>query len=301
MNLVGQSEVASLINERSISLGLTIDGIIQWRQLSEFFEDQQHGVLLTQKYLPGMGHANLGKVLSGKAVLRNPVSTIALLLAFCGSWIAVETALANQIEKEVIPKSAFNFPDASSFKKSKKLFPSGNKKNPAKVQATYEKFVAAYRALRIRFPNYTHTDLLRRLPNRACVLTRLRLEKNGEDIPPTPSGKAYYAKLDESLARHIRQSHIILREVDHDARLSKNILLMGHSMVSRWRKFEHHLVQAKLALAQCEESHADFRRRCLRKCAEEDKVFSISPDRYADIDALDDETVLRLLRNARSR
>lgn len=298
---VGQQDVIARIRVQASSLGLVDDGEIRRRRLAEFLDDSRHSRLLGRKFFHAIDNQKLGRVLAGKTSLRNPVSVVALLRTLFGTWEAAEQALEERSRIEINSKPALEISLPRQNKKELgRFFPRPESTKQAQFESMYRKYIDMYRALRKKHPDSSHSQLLNRMPAKAERLTRKRLEQANEDIPSERYGDGYYAALDQSLVQHIHEAHTRLRGAAYEMRISRNLLLKGHRMVSIWKKIEGRLPAAKVALSECEESFSDFRRRRLRQLVKIGKVSTISPDSATSVDALDDILVSQLLRRARN-
>ncbi|ATG21063.1 hypothetical protein CO705_14880 [Ralstonia pickettii] len=194
--------------------------------------------------------ARVGAVLRGRAVLRHPLRTIALLLGLWGTWDAVERAA-----------NGARWP-ASPDKRRYGMFVAGSdpqtdhrRKKPRQVRTRNDApaLLAAYKQLRHERPGAHRATLLLHLPEGAReMLTRDELDAADVEL------LGDVTKLDSSMVEHIYARTETLVAAGHPGRISSKQLLDGHPLGPAWFRIRHLLPKATQALKRCAESKTEY-------------------------------------------
>lgn len=291
----------SAIANRSVTLGLTRNGMMNQARVIEFFDDNKLVSSRDKRVMFGISWLMLRQALTGQGLPANPISSIRLLSVLFGGWPEAENYLLNASNRLIISdKLRLGLEESSSNQISCRR---KRKRRPVAIrEERFLECVQAYRAVRDGFATETHSELLRRLPSSfRLYLTRKRLMLTGERMPLTNKGEEYYKSLDISFEKHILNSRSLLRSTSYSPRISKNILLKGHRMASVWSRINVSLPLSKKALAESEETFSDYRKRKLKELVVNREESAIQSAAIDVIDRLDDTEVFRLLRIARKK
>jgi len=285
---------ATLVAKSASGLGLAEDIAVNWRRTAEYFKETPHARLVSRTSLL-LGRNQVGAVLRGKAVFRNPLQSVALLIALYGTWDAVETECSTAASDE--RQSA---PATERVHVGRRGKTTTNRKWVAKHHDRwFAHYVERYRDVRRQHPDDTFSQLLRRLPRCAGhFLSRANMVAAGEDVPPR---FAYDKALDQSFSGHIRATAKRLFEDGYRGRVTQRALTRGHRMDLAWHQIRDRLPLAKLALVECAESVPAHRRRRLLMLSNSANVLKIPQLTMEQIDEMDDATVWKLLKHGIAR
>lgn len=286
--------ISTLVAKSASGLGLAKDISVNWRRTEEYLKDGPHARLISRTSLL-LGRAQVGAVLRGKAVFRNPLQSVALLIALYGTWDAVEAECATATSED--RQTALATKRATVSLPGKAI--SRRKSVEKHHDRWFAHYVVLYRKVRKEHPDDSSSQLLRRLPSSAAhFLTRAKLVAAGEDVPPRFT---YSKALDQSFSRHIRAAAKRLLEQGYRWRVTQRALTRGHRMDLAWHQIRNRLPLAKLALAECEECESAYRRRRLLMLSNSATVLKMLQLNKEQIDEMDDMTVRRLLKHGGAR
>ncbi|NYH21712.1 TniQ family protein [Paraburkholderia bryophila] len=281
---------ATLVAKSASELGLVEEKGVNWRRTEEYLKDTPHSRLISRTSIL-LGRVQVGAVLRGKAVFRNPLQGVALLIALYGTWDAVEAECltAASEERQTAPaKEKENVSLRSTAARNRKWAA----KNHDRWFAHY---VEAYREVRRMHPDDTFSQLMRRLPRCAgYFLSRANMVAAGEDVP---TRFAYDKALDRSFSGHIRATAKRLSDEGYRGRLTQRALTRGHRMDLAWYQIRDRLPLAKLALAECEESEPAYRRRRLMTLCNSATVLKMPQFTKGQINEMDDVAVRKFLKH----
>ncbi|MFL9888236.1 TniQ family protein [Paraburkholderia agricolaris] len=287
--------IATLVARSTNALGLVKDSRVDWRRAVSYLKDARHANLLSRTSLPLHRDNSVGSVLRGETVFRHPLHNIALLIALYGTWSAVEAegSLLTGEERPTAPASG-----------QPKVRPkTGNRKRRIKWleknhSRWFSHYVEMYREAQRKHTADGHMELMRRLPqNAGMFLNREKLLAAGVDVPTRAKYIGVYDdSLDRSFSRHIRATAKRLVKQEYQGRLSRRVLTRGHRMDMAWFKIYGRLPRARRAIAACEESLTDYKRRRLLMLAKTGLVFGFAGLTEEQIDWMDDKTVAELLK-----
>lgn len=194
--------------------------------------------------------ARVGNVLRGRAVLRHPLRTIALLLGLWGTWDAVERAAhgarwpASRAMRRYGAFVAGSDLQVDHRRKKTRQVPTRN-------DATT--LLAVYKQLRHERPGAHRATLLLQLPEGAReLLTRDELDAADVEV------LGDVAELDSSIVEHIYARSEALVAAGHPGRISSKQLLDGHPMGPAWFRIRHLLPKAAQALKRCAETKTEY-------------------------------------------
>ncbi|MGD7160609.1 hypothetical protein ACQCRJ_06515 [Ralstonia pseudosolanacearum] len=194
--------------------------------------------------------SRVGAVLRGRAVLRHPLRTIALLLGLWGTWDAVERA-ANGARWPASPAMRrYGKPLAGSDPQADHRT---KKTRQGRTGHDATTLLATYKQLRHEQPGAHRATLLLQLPEGARQLLA-RDELDAADVEVLGD----IAKLDSSMVVHIYARVETLVAAGHPGRISSKQLLDGHPMGPAWFRIRQLLPNAARALKRCAETKTEF-------------------------------------------
>lgn len=286
--------IASLVAKSASGLGLAEDIAVNWRRTEEYLMETPQARLISRTSLL-LGRKQVGAVLRGKAVFRNPLQCVALLIALYGTWDKVEAECSTAIFEE--RQTALKPERANVTLRSKTI---EHRKWVAKNHDRwFAHYVELYREVRRTHPDDTYSQLMRRLPRCASLfLRRAKLVAAGEEVPLQFShAGAYHKALDRSFSGHIRATAKRLFEQGYRGRVTQRALTRGHRMDLAWHQIRDRLPLAKLALAECMESDLAYKRRLLLMRSYSATASNMPQFTKEQIDEMDDVTVRRFLKH----
>jgi len=298
-----QSTFSEVFTNKAIALGLIENGVVKWNAVRDIVSSESGSATTPFAIRTEMTEKMLKRAFLGNSLPRNPLSAISLFQTFFGTWSNAEIAIAEQIvisrKSNVVSN---HVPSQTSVKRRIRVSRSITKDQlNAKREKSFARNVEEYRRLQKLYPTLTHKKLLFKLSGDSKGVTTKRLAAANIKLSPSTSGDEYLATLDMSLSNHIRQSHQMLLDANLDTRISRAKLLVGHRGIGGLSKKLDSMPETTSALADCEESNADFRRRCLKMLALNNKIASIEPTMVSMISKFGDDIVKKLLQEARRK
>lgn len=239
------NQIVEACFKRCSDLELTKNGRANNARINEFLNDNQlhHAT----------GKREFREMVTGRVLPRNAVSSIRNIITIFGSWTAMEHEIFRTENARNTIRTA---------RPLRRKLTNMDELCAAKCARVKDR----YHELRSKFPDATHHFLVCRLPSGDRKYASLGVL----GIKPRQPGRSvewreqYYADLDESLEQHIWQQHVLLVSANIPARLSCNLLLKGHRMVSVWSRIKTHLPRSRAALKSCEENETKRRIRILK-------------------------------------
>jgi hypothetical protein len=195
-------------------------------------------------------------------VARSPVEVIALVGAMFPDWKEVERRAADVIPEVSKTPLVFRPPEVRA-----KALQNRSDWVERNFERWFKYYAQKYVALHKRHPEKSHVQLMRLLPHSAKLyLTEGSLKAEGYPVPEFRQAIQYYKSLDKSLSLHVKGRKRLVEKTNCKRRATKSFLVAGHRMATIYSSPDilPHLTETRAALAYCEESKADYKKRIAR-------------------------------------
>ncbi|SKC83748.1 hypothetical protein SAMN05445504_3724 [Burkholderia sp. CF099] len=225
-------EFLTLVSQKARSLGLANDQSVNWKHFYEIFHAPAIAALGESLAFP-FRTESVAYALRGKAMIRNPIHAIFLLLMLFGAWDDVEAAIHDPA-KIPAPQPSQR-PAVSENNHRPRHYERHRAKRYERSMALLPETIKLYQQIRDANPHLSHTAIVLALPDQNRYgLTAEILRAHGLTDMPLRFGQVNTAAMDASGADHIERRYKELVENGARFRITTSRLLYGHEMRYSW-------------------------------------------------------------------